>query len=164
ARAPRRLPHRRGRRIPRARLRRCGAAEPVEPRAGRGRAGGDDLEDVLPGVRLGWAAGPREVVAQLVSAKQNTDQCASALAQRLFEQYVRRGWIDEQLAASRELYARKCARLLDALAASMPETVRWTSPRGGFFSWLTVPDDAGELARRAVELGVAIVPGAPFFP
>ena len=125
---------------------------------------GTTSKTFFPGVRLGWAAGPREVVAQLVSAKQNTDQCASALAQRLFEQYVRRGWIDEQLAASRELYARKCARLLDALAASMPETVRWTSPRGGFFSWLTVPDDAGELARRAVELGVAIVPGAPFFP
>ena len=39
-------------------------------------------------------------------------------------------------------------------------------PKGGFFSWLTLPDggDAGELARQAVEHGVAIVPGSLFFP
>ena len=125
---------------------------------------GTTSKTFFPGVRLGWAAGPAEVVAQLVSAKQNTDQCSGALGQRLFEEYARRGWLDEQLARSRELYARKCALLLDALAAFMPEGVRWTTPRGGFFSWLTGPFDAAELARRAAEAGVAVVPGALFYP
>jgi DNA-binding transcriptional MocR family regulator len=48
----------------------------------------------------------------------------------------------------------------------MPAGVRWTRPEGGFFSWLTLPAgvDAVDLARRAVEQGVGIVPGAPFFP
>jgi 2-aminoadipate transaminase len=125
---------------------------------------GTTSKTFFPGVRLGWAAGPAEIVAQLVSAKQNTDQCAGALGQRLFEEYVRRGWIDEQLERSRALYARKCARLLDSLAASMPDGVAWTTPRGGFFSWLTVPGDATELARRAADEGVAVVPGALFYP
>ena len=125
---------------------------------------GTTSKTFFPGVRLGWAAGPPEVVAQLVSAKQNTDQCSGALGQRLFEEYVRRGWIDEQLAASRALYAEKCTLLLDALAASMPETVQWTTPRGGFFSWLTLPCDATELAKRAADAGVAVVPGALFYP
>jgi 2-aminoadipate transaminase len=119
-----------------------------------------------PGVRLGWAVGPAEVSSQLVSAKQNTDQCAGALGQRLFEEYVRRGFIDEQLVRSRALYRSKCDRLLAALERSMPAGTRWTRPRGGFFSWLTLPGDldAAELAARAVEHGVGIVPGAPFFP
>jgi 2-aminoadipate transaminase len=119
-----------------------------------------------PGVRLGWAVGPPEVSAQLVAAKQNTDQCAGALGQRLFEEYVRRGFIDAQLVRSRALYRRKCDRLLAALERSMPVGTRWTRPRGGFFSWLTLPGetDAAELAARAVEHGVGIVPGAPFFP
>jgi 2-aminoadipate transaminase len=108
--------------------------------------------------------GPADVVAQLVSAKQNTDQCSGALGQRLFEEYARRGWIDEQLERSRALYARKCGLLLDALAATMPDGVRWTSPRGGFFSWLTLPADATEVARRAADEGVAVVPGALFYP
>jgi 2-aminoadipate transaminase len=127
---------------------------------------GTTSKTFFPGVRLGWAVGPAEVSAQLVVAKQNTDQCAAALGQRLFEEYVRRGWIEEQLVLSRKLYARKCERMLAALERTMSEGVRWTHPEGGFFSWLTLPAgcDAVDLAQRAVEQGVGIVPGAPFFP
>jgi 2-aminoadipate transaminase len=126
---------------------------------------GTTSKTFFPGVRLGWAVGPADVSAQLVSAKQNTDQCAGALGQRLFEEYVRRGWIDEQLAESRTLYRRKAERLLAALERFMPAEVRWTFPQGGFFSWLTLPPavDATDLAGSAAERGVAIVPGSLFF-
>jgi 2-aminoadipate transaminase len=127
---------------------------------------GTTSKTFFPGVRLGWAAGPAEVSARLVSAKQNTDQCAGALGQRLFEEYVRRGWIDEQLVQSRALYRRKSERMLAALERSMPPGASWTRPQGGFFSWLTLPDDcdAADLARQAVEQGVGIVPGTLFYP
>jgi 2-aminoadipate transaminase len=120
----------------------------------------------FPGVRLGWAVGPPDIAARLVSAKQNTDQCAGALGQRLFEESHRRGWIDEQVDKSRALYRRKCARMLAALERSMPEGTRWTRPEGGFFSWLKLPagTDSTDLATRAVERGVGIVPGSLFFP
>jgi 2-aminoadipate transaminase len=126
---------------------------------------GTTSKTFFPGVRLGWAAAPADVSAQLVSGKQNTDQCAGALGQRLFEEYVRRGWIDEQLELSRALYRRKCERMLAALGRFMPPGARWTRPGGGFFSWLTLPDggDSVELAARAVEQGVGIVPGTLFF-
>ncbi|HEV3408102.1 MAG TPA: PLP-dependent aminotransferase family protein [Gaiellaceae bacterium] len=126
---------------------------------------GTTSKTFFPGVRLGWATGPADVLTQLVAAKQNTDQCAGALGQCLFEGYVRRGWIDEQLARSRALYARRCELMLAALERSMPPQARWTRPSGGFFSWLTLPGlDAADLARRAVDRGVAVVPGTPFFP
>jgi 2-aminoadipate transaminase len=127
---------------------------------------GTTSKTFFPGVRLGWAVGPAEVAAHLVDAKQNTDQCAGALGQRLFEEYVRRGWIDEQLAASRELYRRKRDRLLAALERTMPPDAHWTRSRGGFFSWLTLPAgaDAVEIARLAGERGVGLVPGTLFFP
>jgi 2-aminoadipate transaminase len=127
---------------------------------------GTTSKTFFPGVRLGWAVAPADVSAHLVAAKQNTDQCAGALGQRLFEEYVRRGWIDDQLELSRALYRRKCERTLAALERTMPQDTHWTHPRGGFFSWLTLPNgaDAGELAKRAVERGVGIVPGGPFFP
>lgn len=127
---------------------------------------GTTSKTFFPGVRLGWAVGPAEVAASLVSAKQNTDQCAGALGQRLFEEYARRGWIEEQLAASRSLYERKCKRMLSALADTMPDGASWTRPRGGFFTWLTLLTgiDSTELARRAGEQGVGIVPGTLFFP
>ena len=127
---------------------------------------GTTSKTFFPGVRLGWAVGPADVASRLVSAKQNTDQCAGALGQRLFEESVRRGWIDEQLLLSRSLYQRKCERMLAALERWLPKEARWTRPEGGFFSWLTLPRgaDSAELARRAVERGVGIVPGTLFFP
>jgi 2-aminoadipate transaminase len=126
---------------------------------------GTTSKTLFPGVRLGWAVAPPDVAARLVSAKQTTDQCAGAFGQRLFEEFQRRGWIDEQLVLSRELYERKCARLLAALEASMPDGARWTTPHGGFFSWLTLPNvDTTELARRAVDQSVGVVPGSLFFP
>lgn len=126
---------------------------------------GTTSKTFCPGVRLGWAAGPAEAVAHLVAAKQLTDQCAGALGQRLFEELERRGWIDEQVERSRALYRRKAARMLAALSQRMRGSARWTTPRGGFFSWLTLPGvDTVELAGRAVEEGVAVVPGTLFFP
>ncbi|NUT54969.1 MAG: PLP-dependent aminotransferase family protein [Thermoleophilia bacterium] len=126
---------------------------------------GTTSKTFCPGVRLGWAVGPADVASRLVAAKQLTDQCAGALGQRLFEESERRGWIDEQLQRSRALYRRKGERMLAALERSMPDGARWTTPHGGFFSWLTLPGvDAVELAGRAVEQGVAAVPGTLFFP
>ena len=127
---------------------------------------GTTSKTFFPGVRLGWAAAPAAISARLVSAKQNTDQCAGALGQRLFEEYVRRGFLEEQLAASRSLYRSKCERMLAALEQTMPAGVRWTTPRGGFFSWLTLPAaaDSAALAARAVDEGVGIVPGSLFYP
>jgi 2-aminoadipate transaminase len=120
----------------------------------------------FPGVRLGWGAGPAKVVAKLVLAKQNTDQCAGALGQRLLEEYGRRGLLEAQNARAVSLYGRRCSLLVDALEAHMPDGVAWTRPRGGFFCWLTLPDgvDAAKLSETAMAEGVAFVPGAPFFP
>jgi 2-aminoadipate transaminase len=126
---------------------------------------GTTSKTFFPGVRLGWAASPAAISSQLVCAKQNTDQCAGALGQRFFEEYVRRGYLDEQLDASNALYRMKRDCMLAALEQSMPDHVRWTSPRGGFFTWLTLPGgDASSLAAAAVTAGVGIVPGSLFYP
>jgi 2-aminoadipate transaminase len=125
---------------------------------------GTTSKTFLPGVRLGWAVGPAEIVAQLVSGKQNTDQCSGALGQRMLEEYIRRGWIDEQLVQSRALYRQKGERLLAALERTMPEGATWTRATGGFYSWLTIPGcDTTALTARAAEAGVGIVPGPLFY-
>jgi 2-aminoadipate transaminase len=119
----------------------------------------------FPGVRLGWAAGPSPVIEQMTAAKQNTDQCAGALGQRLLELYGRRGLLEEQKLRARELYGRRCALLLDALQRYMPPEATWTQPAGGFFSWMTLPHgvDTTEMAKDAMEQRVAFVPGTHFF-
>jgi 2-aminoadipate transaminase len=120
----------------------------------------------FPGVRLGWAAGPQQVIGRLVVAKQNSDQCSGALGQRMFEEYGRAGHLDRQIVASRALYARRAGLITKALAAHMPDGTTWTTPRGGFYVWLTAPDGADTVALSAAAAGrkVAYVPGRPFYP
>ncbi len=118
----------------------------------------------FPGVRLGWAAGPADLVAKLVWGKQMTDQCAGALGQRLLEEYGRRGHLDRQLVASRGIYRRRRDEALAALEAHLGGRATWTVPEGGFFTWIELAEgDCRTVAASALEAGVAVVPGVPFF-
>ena len=119
-----------------------------------------------PGFRLGWAAGPPAIISRLIVAKQNSDQCSGALGQRLLEEYGRSGEMDTQIERSRALYARRAELVGAALAAHMPEGTTWTTPRGGFYYWVTAPagTDTVALAQAARARKVAYVPGAPFYP
>jgi 2-aminoadipate transaminase len=119
----------------------------------------------VPGFRLGWATGPRQVIAQLTTAKQNSDQCSGALGQRMLEEYGRAGHLERQLPKARALYARRAALTLEALAEHMPDGTTWTMPRGGFYVWVTAAEgtDTAALAQAARERKVAYVPGRPFY-
>jgi 2-aminoadipate transaminase len=119
----------------------------------------------FPGVRLGWAVGPAEVVAELAAAKQNTDQCAGGLGQRMVEEYGRAGGFERHLPAARTLYASHWAALSAALERHMPDGAEWTEPTGGFLTWLTLPErfDTRAMRPAALSAGVAYVPGPPFF-
>ncbi len=120
----------------------------------------------FPGVRLGWAAGPEQIISRLVVAKQNSDQCSGALGQRMLEEYGRGGHLDRQIVRSRALYARRAGLTSDALAAHMPDGATWTTPDGGFYIWLTAPGgvDTVALSAAARARKVAYVPGRPFYP
>ena len=119
----------------------------------------------FPGVRLGWAAGPPEIVAKLLWAKQLTDQCAGGLGQRMVEEYGRAGHFGRRLPHARELYASHWRALSAALERELGDICTWSEPTGGFFSWLTLPEglDSVELRPAAVEAGVTFVPGPPFY-
>jgi 2-aminoadipate transaminase len=120
---------------------------------------------LFPGSRLGWAVGPSQVIAMMATAKQNSDQCAGALGQRVMSAFVEGGHFPSHLAAARALYEGRATAMLDALDHHMPEGTTWTRPRGGFFVWLTTPPevDAIAMASKAHREHVAFVPGVPFY-
>ncbi len=119
----------------------------------------------FPGVRLGWAVGPPELVEQLAAAKQTTDQCSGALGQRMLEEYGRAGHFERHLPAARELYASHWRALERAFERHLPDGCHWTAPDGGFLTWLALPERLDTMALRpaATEAGVAYVPGRPFY-
>jgi len=119
-----------------------------------------------PGFRMGWAAGPAEIITRLGVAKQNSDQCAGALGQRMMEEYGRSGEMDRQIQRSRALYARRAELVTQALAVHLPAGSTWTTPHGGFYVWVTAPEGADTVALSAAasQRKVAYVPGRPFYP
>jgi 2-aminoadipate transaminase len=118
-----------------------------------------------PGVRLGWAAGPREVIEQMAAAKQTTDQCAGGLGQRIVEAYGRAGHFERRIPEARALYASHWRAVRGALESHMPAGCRWSEPEGGFFTWLALPGiDTTAMRVAALKAGVAYVPGTPFYP
>jgi 2-aminoadipate transaminase len=86
----------------------------------------------FPGVRLGWAVGPAEVIAELAAAKQTTDQCAGGLGQRLVEEYGRAGGFERNLPAARSLYASHWAACRPRSAGTCPKESIGRSLRAAF--------------------------------
>jgi DNA-binding transcriptional MocR family regulator len=79
-------------------------------------------------------------------------------------EFIRMGLLDTHVARLRASYQARCSALLQGLAAHMPDGIAWTQPGGGFFVWLTLPEEANSeaLQARATQEGVAFVPGSRF--
>ena len=60
------------------------------------------------------------------------------------------------------LGARRDA-MLAALEQHMPDGATWSRPEGGYFIWLDLPHEAGDLLARAEAAGVTFVKGTDFF-
>lgn len=119
-----------------------------------------------PGLRLGWVAGPKELVEKYVLVKQGADLHTSTLPQRLLQLYMDRHDFDAHIQRIRALYHRRCAVMLEAMDRYFPPGVRYTRPQGGLFLWVELPEQlsARDLLVDSLTEHVAFVPGGAFFP
>jgi 2-aminoadipate transaminase len=79
---------------------------------------------------------------------------------------MRDGFLDRHVPTIRALYKSQRDAMLAALQREMAGLgVQWNTPDGGMFLWARLPQglSAVELLPKAVEQGVAFVPGAPFY-
>jgi 2-aminoadipate transaminase len=118
-----------------------------------------------PGVRVGWAVAPPAVRDKLVLAAESAVLCHPSLGQLLVRDYLRDQPWREHVGVFRELYRQRRDAMLAALDAVMPGGCSWTTPAGGFYVWLGLPDglDAKAMLPQAVAAGGAYVPGTGFY-
>jgi 2-aminoadipate transaminase len=119
-----------------------------------------------PGLRVGWMVAPPELLAKAAMCKQFSDANTSSFAAATAAEYLGAGLMPSALARVRPVYAQRAACMGAALKRELGDAVSFVQPNGGLFIWarLTAPGaDAREFAKRAVDLGVACVPGTPFF-
>ena len=118
-----------------------------------------------PGIRLGYMVAPLPIARRLELAKQASDLHSSSLLQRLVFEIVSSGFLTRHVAACQALYRANAEVMGGALQRHLDGLARWKVPAGGMFQWLELAGgvDAAQLLERALEAGVAYVPGAPFY-
>ena len=144
-------------------------AEPPAPLASRWAEGtvylGSFSKVLAPGLRLGYVIAPKVLCPKLLQAKQAADLHTPGFNQRVVHQVIRDGFLDDHVPTIRARYKAQRDAMRAALEAHMPPGCRWTVPSGGMFFWVELPEglDAVALLPKAVERGMAYVPGGAFF-
>ena len=128
------------------------------------------LSKVLsPGLRVGWMIAPPELLARATMCKQFSDAHTSTFAQATAARYLKAGRMPATLARVRSVYAQRAGVMCEALRAELGDAVTFVEPRGGLFVWARLTGAGGKVAdgklfaQKAIEQGVAFVPGAPFY-
>ena len=73
--------------------------------------------------------------------------------------------MEPHLERIRDTYRSRMETLVSALKQHLPTGTEWTTPDGGMFIWIKLPAgyDSHLLFKRAIEKGVAFVPGRAFY-
>ena len=121
---------------------------------------------VTPGMRIGWiCVRNKELRAKLLGYKATADLHTNIFSQMVLAQYLADNDVDEHIEKTKVLYKAKAEFMVQCLKKYLPAGCELTPTEGGMFLWVTLPNDlsAVELYRKALDKGVAICPGDPFY-
>jgi DNA-binding transcriptional MocR family regulator len=122
-----------------------------------------------PGLRVGWMIAPPALLANATMCKQFSDAHTSNLTQAIAAHYLTLNRLDGALAVVRKTYAERARVMAESLHGELGRAVEFNAPQGGMFFWARLTGaegkgrNASDFAKRAIDRGVAFVPGAPFF-
>jgi DNA-binding transcriptional MocR family regulator len=122
-----------------------------------------------PGLRVGWMIAQPELLAKATMCKQFSDAHTSTFSQATAAQYLKSGRMPGTLANVRKVYGERARAMGAALKRELGDAIEFTQPEGGLFFWARLTgaggkiSNAGDFAKKAIEEGVAFVPGAPFY-
>ena len=120
---------------------------------------------LMPGLRVGWAAGPLALLEKMGVVKQSSDLHTDGFAQRVVNAMVRSGELPGHIERLRTDYRARRDAMLAALTEYFPSEARWTHPRGGLFVWVELPEgvDCNDFMMAAVDKLVLFPAGAGFY-
>ena len=120
---------------------------------------------LAPGLRVGWVASSPRLREAFFNVKEGTDIHNERIMTRTVY-HSALGFLDEHIAVTREIYRGRRDAMLAGLEREMPAGVRWTTPHGGFFLWVTLPDsyETDAMLPDATDRGVIYLPSSWFYP
>lgn len=120
---------------------------------------------VTPGMRLGYVIAHKDIIKALETAKQASDLHSNIFGQYLIADYLQNNDLDKHIEKIKTLYKSQANAMVEAMKEFFPSNVKFTIPKGGMFTWVTLEEgkSALELFNKAIAKNVAFVPGDPFY-
>jgi len=118
----------------------------------------------FPGLRVGWALGPKPLIDRLRQAKEACDLHTDQLSQAVLLEFAESGKLEAHRTRVLEAGREQLQAILAACRDYLPSGSFWTKPEGGMNVWVRLPEplDASDLLPRAQKEGVAYLPGRYF--
>lgn len=118
----------------------------------------------LPGLRVGWVTGPREVIRRLADWKQTADLHSDHLSQAVLLRLFESGRLEAHRRRLIDAGRRRLRAVMEGCAKHLPEGSRYTRPQGGASVWVRLPEglDSERLLAKAEAAGVSYLPGRLF--
>ena len=121
-----------------------------------------------PGLRIGYASGPAEIMRQFVLFKQASNLHTSMFIQEVLMQFIRETGFEEfqaHIQQNCQLYRKNRDAMVTAAKHYLPKEVTYNIPGEGMFIWFQMPEKCNAqqmIDRYCTDLKVLLVPGSAF--
>jgi aspartate/methionine/tyrosine aminotransferase len=108
----------------------------------------------IPGWRLGYAVGPREIIGEMIKMQQYTFICAPSLVQ-----YAAVAGLQSDMSSYLQEYRTK----RDFLYSSLKDVLQMAKPTGAFYCFPEAPGGSGQkFVERCIAANLLVIPGNVF--
>lgn len=120
---------------------------------------------MAPGVRIGWLRAEGDILRALEIGKQAVGLQSAVTDQLAVAHYLANCDLDAHIDRVIDAYRVRRDAMVDGLRAVLPDGAEVNRPEGGMFLWARLGGavDTAAILPRALEEGVAYVPGWPFY-
>jgi DNA-binding transcriptional MocR family regulator len=118
---------------------------------------------ICPGIRVGYLAGPAELIGQTRKLATSTYISPSMVSQSIVAEFCESGALDRSIETVKSALLERRDVLCRALEEHLPEA-EFVVPEGGYFLWVDLPEgtDVERIEKLAGERGVVFVKGTDF--
>lgn len=117
-----------------------------------------------PGLRVGYVCAPKEIISKMTVCKQAEDVHTPMLNQLLVYRWLTETDYKSHIEKNRRLYRKKLELMCDLTERKLSAYLDFVRPDGGMFVWCRLKNgiDMADFVKKALESGVAVVPGTAF--
>ena len=119
---------------------------------------------LAPGMRIGYAVAPKEIISKMTVGKQAEDVHTTLLMQMTANEWLKNCDADAHIEKIQGIYRKKLNLMCDLIDSEMGDLVSYVRPEGGLFIWLNLPEKVNALdyVSECAKHMVALVPGTAF--